>query len=425
LSLLFYNIFLVLYRLGITLVSPWNNKARLWIKGREAIFQKMEQALAGEKRSIVWMHCASLGEFEQGRPLIETVRKEKPETAILLTFFSSSGLEVTKSYKGADYIFYLPMDSRANARRLLAIVKPRLVLWVKYEYWYYYLTTINAYKIPVLLISGIFRPEQGFFKWYSALYLKMLASFSYLFVQDESSAELLDSIGYSGKYDVTGDTRFDRVVEIAEGFQPIDHVDEFCSSYPVIVAGSTWQEDDEELDHYANTHPEVRFIIAPHEINPGNLQDVKKMYHNSVFYSGLKKKHEVKAQQHAQDKAPNVLIIDNIGMLSRLYNYGTINFIGGGFGDGGVHNVLEAAVYGKPVIFGPVYDKYVEAVELLEEGGGFSVATALELEDLLNSLLNNKEVYSTAASAAKAYVYAKTGATGKIMQYIESRQLLG
>jgi 3-deoxy-D-manno-octulosonic-acid transferase len=421
LSLLFYNIFLVLYRLGIMLVTPWNNKARLWVKGRKAIFQNLEKTLAGEERSIVWMHCASLGEFEQGRPLIEIVRKEHPAAAILLTFFSSSGFEATKSYKGADYIFYLPMDSKSSARRFLQLVKPRLVLWVKYEYWYHYLTTIRENNIPLLLISGIFRAEQGFFKWYDGLYLKMLASFTHLFVQDETSAGLLEGIGYKGKYDITGDTRFDRVVEIAEGFQHLEHVEEFCAGRPVIVAGSTWQEDDEELDHYANTHPELKFIIAPHEIDPGHLQEVKKMYHNSVFYSDLKSN---KSAHEMHNKAYNVLIIDNIGMLSRLYKYGTVNFIGGGFGDGGVHNVLEAAVYGKPVVFGPVYDKYIEAIELLEEGGGFSVATALELEDLLNSLLNNTQVYAHAASAAKAYVYAKTGATGKIMQYIESWKFL-
>jgi 3-deoxy-D-manno-octulosonic-acid transferase len=412
------------YKLGIILVSPWNNKARLWIKGRKRIFQILENTFAHEKRSIVWMHCASLGEFEQGRPLLERLRKEHPGVAILLTFFSSSGFEVSKSYKGADYIFYLPMENKSNAKRFLSIVKPSLVLWVKYEYWYHYLTSIKAQNVPLLLISGIFRPHQGFFKWYKDIYLQMLACFTHLFVQDEESARLLDTLGYNDKYYISGDTRFDRVVEIAENFQPLPLIEQFCGDSPVIVAGSTWQDDDEELDHYANTHPDIKFIIAPHEIEKNHLQDVRKSYHNSVFYSVFKDAHDAASPNDSHLDKTNVLIIDNIGMLSRLYRYGTINFIGGGFGEDGVHNVLEAAVYGKPVVFGPVYDKFVEAEELLEEGGAFTVATALEAEDLLNRLLLDKGMYMKAAEAAKAYVYAKTGATARIMEYINNNRLI-
>ena len=426
-SLLLYTIFLLLYKLGIFLASPWNTKARLWISGRKQLFPKLEQAFAAEERPVIWMHCASLGEFEQGRPLIEKTRESYPGFAILLTFFSASGYESSKNYKGADYIFYLPMENKRNAARFVQLVKPKLVLWVKYEYWYYFLKAIKEQNIPLLLISGIFREHQAFFKWYNNIYLQMLNCFSHLFVQDEMSKELLATIGYKEKTSVSGDTRFDRVIEIAQRFEPLDVISAFCGNDQVLVAGSTWQEDEEELDHYANTHPKIKFIIAPHEIDLAHLQELQKLFHHTVLYSALANREAGEGASPATTdsiRAANVLVIDNIGMLSRLYKYGTITFVGGGFGDDGVHNVLEAAVYGKPVIFGPVYEKYIEAKELLEAGGGISVATALELEEVLNRLLENKEAYSTAAAASEHYVYSKRGATAKIMEYIKSGKLL-
>ena len=426
-SLFLYNVFLRLYTLGILLVSPWNIKARLWIKGRKNLFQILESALSDEKRKIIWMHCASLGEFEQGRPLFEKISAQYPAYAKMITFFSASGYETSKTYKGADYVFYLPMENRSNAGRFLKRVNPSLVIWVKYEYWYYYLKAISGRQIPLLLISGIFRREQGFFQWYSGIYREMLSCFTHLFIQDERSKNLLATIGYDKNSSVIGDTRFDRVIEIAEAFQPLPWIDEFCGTKTVIVAGSTWQEDEEELDHYANTHPEIRFIIAPHEIDTPHLQEVRKLYQKCILYSEysrLKTGHDVLVTKDHPLHTANVLIIDNIGMLSRLYKYGTINFVGGGFGDGGVHNILEAAVYGKPVIFGPVYDKYLEAVELLETGGAFSVAAALELEELLETLQREPALYREASTAASKYVYAGKGAADKIMHFIAERKLL-
>lgn len=362
------------------------------------------------------MHCASLGEFEQGRPVLEALREQYPGHKFLLTFFSPSGYEVRKDYKGADLIAYLPMDSKANAMKFINMVNPKLVLWVKYEYWYYYLTALKKKQVPVLLISGIFRPDQPFFKWYGRLHQYMLESFSQLFVQNDASKQLLNNIGFK-KVTVNGDTRFDRVVEIAAGFRAIPAIEAFCGNHRVIVAGSTWDADEEELDHYANTYPELRFIIAPHEIDEPHLHDIEQLFKHCIRFSEWSK--TMKA-----DPSINTLIIDNIGMLSKLYHYATITYIGGGFGKDGVHNVLEAAVYGKPVVFGPVYDKFIEAAELVETGGGISIETALELEEVFNELLEDSITYEKAATAAARYVASKTGATNAVTAYIQENRLL-
>ncbi|MDH7461863.1 glycosyltransferase N-terminal domain-containing protein [Chitinophagaceae bacterium 26-R-25] len=421
--LFFYKLFTLLYSFGIRLIAPWNPKAKKWLDGRKDIFGKLQKAFAGNTKPVLWMHCASLGEFEQGRPVLEKVRAEYPNVAILLTFFSPSGYEVRKDYGGADWIFYLPLDSRANAEKLLAIANPQLVLWVKYEYWYYYLTAIKKRNIPLLLISGIYRQSQPFFKWYGGMHRKMLDCFTHLFVQNNASKDLLEKINITGNVTVGGDTRFDRVIEIAEGFKPIDVVAHFCFNHKVIVAGSTWDEDEKEMDHYANTHPEIRFVIAPHEIDEDHLQSIEKLFRNTIRFSELKKSIDAGIIADSQI-ANNVLIIDNIGMLSKLYHYATVTFIGGGFGEDGVHNVLEAAVYGKPVVYGPVYDKYIEAVELEDCGGGISVGSALELEATFNELLNDAEVLEKSAFAARNYVYNHKGATNKVMDHIQEKRLL-
>ena len=498
-SIIFYHIFLWFYRLGIQLVAPWNPKARRWLEGRKQIFSNIRATVeagqvaagavgAGEaggareagagagiaaKGPVIWMHCASLGEFEQGRPVLEAIRVMSPGCRIWVTFFSPSGYEVRKNYEGADHIFYLPLDSRSHARQFIGLVKPTLVLWVKYDYWYYYLVELKKRNIPTLLISGVFRPDQPFFKWYGRLHRYMLECFTHLFVQTDTSKKLIGKLGISDNVSISGDTRFDRVIEIAQGAAPLPAVGLFCGDHTVIVAGSTWEEDEEELDHYANTHPEIRFIIAPHDIDEERLKDVESLFRYTVRYSvwereaggpgagqeaaggkgpqatgiggqagakdavaggerlqgagakeggGMKKKGG--HQRAGHDAAPNVLIIDNIGMLSRLYQYATIAYVGGGFGDDGVHNVLEAAVYGKPVIFGPVIEKYIEAVELTECGGGIVVDSALEVESVFNRLLNDPEEYRQTGEASRDYVHSKKGATGKITDYIQENRLL-
>lgn len=380
-------------------------------------------ALGTDTRPVVWMHASSLGEFEQGRPVLEKLRASYPGYKYVITFFSPSGYDIAKNYRGADHIFYLPFDSPTHARQLVDLFNPALVLWVKYDYWYYYLHELKKRGIPVLLLSGIFRPDQAFFKWYGRINRRMLKCITHFFVQTEHSQELLQSIGIT-QATVGGDTRFDRVIEIAESSASVavPGIEAFCGSSPVIVAGSTWEDDDEELDHFANTHREVKFIVAPHDIDEPRLQEVEKLYKHSVRYSAWTK--DAGMDRHNADGQPNVLIIDNIGLLSRLYRYGTITWVGGGFGDDGVHNVLEAAVYGKPVVFGPVYDKYIEAIELVGSGGGFSVENALEAEDLFTSLLSDKGLYEEACQASRDYVYAKKGATEKILAYIQENRLL-
>ena len=413
-----YNIFLLLYSVAIRVATLWNPKAKRWINGRKDIFEKLQSQLPTANCQLLWMHCASLGEFEQGRPLLESIRNKNPELKIVLTFFSPSGYETMKDYKGADRIFYLPMDSPSNAAKFIDAVKPSLVLWVKYEYWFYYLDELKRRHIPVILVSGIFREKQPFFKWYGGIWKKMLGCFTHFFVQNEASKILLESIHVSQGITINGDTRFDRVIEIANNFQPIPFVKEFCGEATVIVAGSTWEEDEVELLHYVKMNPQIKFIIAPHEIDSNKLASVKKEFPNSVFYSDLEKTENPKPQTE------NVLIIDNIGMLSKLYNYATISYVGGAFGTDGVHNVLEAAVYGKPVVFGPEYEKFEEAIGLLEAGGGESISGPLGLEKVMNDLLENETTRMQKGKAAKDFVYSNAGASEQIMSFIQEKRLL-
>ncbi|MEP7165738.1 MAG: glycosyltransferase N-terminal domain-containing protein [Ferruginibacter sp.] len=410
-SIIFYNLFLLLYSAGIRIVSPWNEKARRWIKGR------LEFPTACFEEKTIWMHCASLGEFEQGRPLLEEIKKRYPSYKVLLSFFSPSGYEVMKNYPGADLVFYLPMDNMSNAKKLIGNLNPALVLWVKYEYWYYYLTELKQRNIPVLLVSGIFRKSQPFFKWYGSIWKKMLSRFDWFFLQDEESIALLASIGIKDNTMIAGDTRFDRVIAIAEKKEPVDHIKTFIANDRVLVAGSTWEEDEIELLHFVKANPAIKFIIAPHEIHESNLADVKKEFKNPLLYSELSIKNNLPEDMH-------VLIIDNIGMLSRLYQYADVAYVGGGFGSEGVHNVLEAAVYGKPVVFGPVYEKFSEAKGLVECGGGITVSGPLQLEAVLGNLFHDREALTKSSVAAKDFVYNNKGATGKIFEHIQRNRLL-
>ena len=427
-SIIFYHVFLLLYKTGIRLIAPWNTKAKLWLEGRRGIFEHMKAELGslGGTGQVVWMHCASLGEFEQGRPVLEELRRVAPACRIVLSFFSPSGYTAKKDYAGADHVFYLPLDSLANARQFIDLVRPTLVLWVKYDYWYYFLAELKKRHIPTLLVSGVFRPDQPFFRWYGRLHRYMLESFTHLFVQTEVSRQLLGKLRLAERVSVSGDTRFDRVIKIAEGREQgsLSLVEAFCGGRPVIVAGSTWEEDEEELDHYANTHPELRFIIAPHEIGEDRIMEVERLFRHAVRYSVWEKGKGPLGATGGSWPEPNVLIIDNIGMLSRLYRYATIAYVGGGFGDDGVHNVLEAAVYGKPVVFGPVIEKYIEAVELTESGGGIVIDSALEAERVFARLLGSPEECRETGEASRNYVYSRKGATERIIGYIQENRLL-
>lgn len=428
LALFFYNIFLILFKVGVRIAALFNTKARKWVYGRKGIWQKLESEVGSRKSEtrnqgqedeypkIIWVHCASLGEFEQGRPLIEKLRAQSTGYKILLTFFSPSGYEIRKDYKGVDWVFYLPMDGPQNARRFLAIVNPSLVVFVKYEFWYYYLKEIKQHPIHLLLISALFRENSAFFKWYGALQRKMLSFFDHLFVQDERSKELLASIGLPHKTSIAGDTRFDRVIETAEQFTPIPAIEQFIQNSKTIVAGSTWPGDEQVLQKTmaAINDRSLKLIIAPHEINKEHIAAIQHLFPHSILFSDL---------TNENSRPLNVLIIDNIGMLSRLYNYASIAYIGGGFGKG-IHNTLEAAVYGKPVLFGPAYYKFREAIGLINAGGARSINNAEECITAINRLIKDDDVYSNTCKKARDYVYANRGATQEIMNYIQEKRLL-
>ncbi|MGZ8524780.1 MAG: 3-deoxy-D-manno-octulosonic acid transferase, partial [Chitinophagaceae bacterium] len=288
-GLFFYNIFLCVFKCGVRIAALFNRKARKWVHGRKDIWKRLESELATQKSKITWVHCASLGEFEQGRPLMERLRKQGAGHKVLLTFFSPSGYEIRKDYKGADWVFYLPMDGSNNAKRFLEIVKPALVIFVKYEFWYYYLKVIKDSKTPLVLVSAFFRENSIFFKWYGGLQRKMLSFFDHLFVQNEISKRLLDKIGLAGKCSVAGDTRFDRVIEIAENFSPIPFIERFIGNNKAIVAGSTWPRDEQVLQKTieAINDPSLKLIIAPHEINEGHITEVQRLFPGSILLSDL------------------------------------------------------------------------------------------------------------------------------------------
>jgi len=402
------------YSAAIKLASLWNPKASAWVNGRKDWRNSfaVSMATAGDRRKL-WLHCASLGEFEQGRPLIEEIRKQYPEVFIVLTFFSPSGYEIRKNYEHADVVCYLPADTPANARDFVKLADPSLAIFVKYEYWLNLMAALHDRSIPFLMVSAIFRPGQVFFRWYGKKWRKTLEKAEHFFVQDERSASLLAGLNVNA-YTISGDTRFDRVISIREGFRPLPEVERFCGNSVVAVLGSTWEEDEEIWDHYANTHAGLRIMIAPHEVYEGHLKTISKLFRDTVRYSAWISGDATNAR---------VLVIDNIGMLARLYHYADICYVGGGFG-AGIHNVLEAAVHGKPVIFGPEYEKFMEAVEMIELGAAFSISSALELEEIVEALLNDPEKLRVAGEKARDYVWGKAGATARIMAYIQEKRLL-
>ena len=404
---------MLLYRAAIRIASLWNNKAKLWLNGRKNIFDRLRSELQSQDLKIIWVHCSSLGEFEQGRPVVENLKKQTPDSKFLLTFFSPSGYEIRKDYKGLDWVFYLPLDSKRNAKTFFDIVNPVLAVFVKYDYWYYYLNECKKRKTPLLLVSGIFRKDQPFFKWYGNLHRRMLNCFTHFFVQDKESLKLLQSININNAT-VAGDTRFDRVSEIAEKFTPIEEIEKFCSSALVLLAGSTWPEDEKLIKDAAANLPYLKIIIAPHEIHKEHIDQLKLIFPDAVLYSQL----AARSSQPA-----TCLIIDNIGMLSKLYHYATIAYVGGGFNKG-IHNTLEAAVYGKPVLFGPNYKKFKEAIGLIEYGGGICITSGSELSTILQKFISNKTELESSGKKSFEFVKQNKGATEKILHYIEANRLL-
>ena len=404
-----YNIFIFFYHLFIRFAALFNPKAKLWLNGRKNIFSEIEKKIIGTPK-IIWIHCASLGEFEQGRPLIEEIKQKFSNYKILLTFFSPSGYEIRKNYSGADFIFYLPMDTAANAKKFISMVKPSMALFVKYEFWFNYLNTLKNNKIPTYLVSGIFRENHYFFNWYGTWFRKQLSAFTFFFLQDETSEKLLNSIGYTNTK-ITGDTRFDRVLAISKNTEQIDLITLFKGNKKIILAGSTWNPDEKIISPINFSQANYKLIIAPHEVNENHIEIIRKQFskNNLLCFSQANSENILTA---------DVLIIDNIGMLSSLYQYAEIAFIGGGFGKG-IHNILEAATFGMPIIFGPNNAKFKEANDLLKLGVAFTVESSERFEKIFFSLAKNEIERNEITKNARSYIEENCGATASILNNIQ------
>ncbi len=399
-----YNFGILLVDIGIFTGSFFSSKVKLLRKGRSVLWKQLKDSNIQD--STIWVHAASLGEFEQGRPLIEEIKKQYPDKKIVLTFFSPSGYEIRKDYELADYVFYLPADTKQNAKMFIEAIRPEKVFFIKYEFWYHLLSQLKKRFIPVYGVSVIFREDQAFFKWYGGWFRQMLKSFEYFYLQDDKSAELLKSISLNN-YTVAGDTRFDRVKEIAESAEDIEIAGRYSKGYKTIVAGSSWPADEKILTRYINKAPEnVRLIIAPHEIDDAHIKQIESLLKVPSFRI---------TSPPENPSGYKVMIVDTIGILAAIYRYGQVAYIGGGFGSG-IHNALEAATYGVPVIFGPEYKKYKEACDLVELGGGFEVRSFEEFILLVTKIWNDPGYLKRSGSNAGEYVNKMCGATDVIMK---------
>lgn len=393
----------------MSVATLWSPKAKRAIEGRRGLLHQIENQLRSEPKPRIWMHCASLGEFEQGRPILECLRLRYPNHALVLTFFSPSGYEVRKDYAGVNYVWYLPFDGPITSRRFVNALNPELALFIKYEYWYFLLQALHSRRRPILLIAAYFRANQPFFKWYGGIYRQMLSFFDYVFVQQPSALNLLATINIRHAT-VAGDPRFDRVTAIAAGSDDLQILAGQHQPARTLVAGSTWPDDEQLLHKWwlSARRQGWQLIIAPHEINPSHIAQLQAMFAGDcALWSQIPK-----------PSSPGVLIIDTFGLLAQLYRHGFAAYIGGGFGRAGIHNVLEAAVYGRPCLHGPIFHQFLEATELVEAGGAFVVATAADLEMHLARWQADQITYSQAAQAAGAYVRSKAGATQIIIDYI-------
>jgi 3-deoxy-D-manno-octulosonic-acid transferase len=414
--LIFYDIFLLFYRLALQLAALWNPKARFWVEGRKNIFERLKSAVEKGQGPIVWMHSSSLGEFEQGKPVLESLKNTYPNHRILLTFFSPSGYEVRKNYEGADMVFYLPLDGRIRSRRFLDIVRPDLAIFIKYESWFHYLSGLKKRGIPTLLISAIFTPKQNFFGPIGGFLRTLLESYTHLFVQDVPSAAMLKKFNLKVPVTIAGDTRYDRVAEIS--YLPFHHpaIEAFCANADTLIAGSTWKEDEEMLVGLLEAQPNLKLILAPHEVNQKHIQEISQLFKRNMLLS--------ESGDHERLKDARVLIIDCIGMLSKLYRYATISYVGGGFNSAGIHNILEAAAYGKTVIFGPNHDRTAEAKAMIETGIGFSYETKQALFSITENLISNPASRTKLDDAARNFVHKRKGATDIIIRHIAENRLL-
>lgn len=409
-----YNIIMYIIQLGVAIGSIFNDKLRKMWQGERDAVQTLRKKVDPDA-DYIWFHAASLGEFEQGRPLMEQIKKSYPQYKILLTFFSPSGYEVRKNYEGADIITYLPIDTVGNARQFLRTVRPVMAFFIKYEFWYNYLHILQYRGIPAYSVSSIFRPDQVFFKWHGRGYGRVLKCFTRFFVQNEESKKLLESIGIHDTM-VVGDTRFDRVLQIKEASKQLPIVERFVKGSPedpkkVFVAGSSWQPDEEIFLKYFNNHRDWKLIVAPHVIGEDHLK---------FIFSLIKDKKVVRYTQATEDNVADadVLIIDCFGLLSSVYHYGDVAYVGGGFGVG-IHNVLEAAVWGMPVLFGPNNKHFAEAQGLLQSGGGIEIEDYETFSLIMSQLSDDSAYYGTCGQEAGAFVQSLAGATKKVLSSVK------
>ncbi len=406
---LLYDIGIRAYSLALQAASPFHLKAKKWVKGRENLLAGIERKMQQETMPVAWFHCASLGEFEQGRPLIEAFKTNYPNWKICLTFFSPSGYEIRKNYALADYVFYLPEDTAANARAFITAVKPQLAIFVKYEFWHYYMAELHHRQIPVLSVSAIFRENQVYFKPYGAFNRDILRKFTHFFVQNPESEKMLRGIGITN-VTIAGDTRFDRVSAVAKTAKSLPLAQAFSGSAGVMVIGSSWPQDMEHLLPFMAAQKELKFIIAPHEIKEPDILTIEQKFPGETARYTKTTETEVAGKR--------ILIVDTIGLLSSLYQYGKFAFVGGAFG-AGLHNTLEAATFGLPIFFGPNYGKFQEAHDLIALGAAFSVTSTTELSAAINKLFWSAKAYKLASAASRNYVAGHVGATNKIMKLVE------
>ena len=403
-----YNISIVLYYIVVAFVSLWDKKAKQWIVGRKDIFKRMAEVISPEDK-VVWIHAASLGEFEQGRPVIEKIREQQPEYKILVTFYSPSGYEIRKNYAGADYIFYLSIDTPGNAKKFLDVAHPEIAIIVKYEFWLNLLSELKHRGVRTYLISAIFRRNSIFFRSYGSIWRQALDSFEQMFVQNEESKELLHEIGFDNVV-VAGDTRFDRVAEIARNVKKVPIVERFKGDSPLFVAGSTWGPDEEILQTLINDNPQIKFVVAPHEMENSRIERIIAQTKGGAVRYTL-------CNEESDFSKIQVLILDTIGILSSVYGYATWSYIGGGFGVG-IHNTLEAATFGLPIAFGPNYQKFKEARDMVALGAATKVESAEDLSAWFAPLRDDKSALQRAGSAAKSYTQRNQGATSLIMKIV-------
>ena len=430
--LFLYNLIIILASQIVKLVALFSPKVKLFVNGRKEVFPILQNKLNPNDKTI-WFHAASLGEYEQGLPVIEKIKVQFPNHKIVVTFFSPSGYEVRKNNTVADATVYLPLDTKSNAQKFIKTINPELVFFIKYEYWPNYLNELKKHQIKTYLISGIFREKQAFFKWYGGFYRNALKTFDYFFVQNESSKNLIQSIGFNN-VKISGDTRFDRVVSILERDNSLDFIEQFKDNKTTIVIGSSWPKDENLLVNYINNaSDDIKFIIAPHNIKSEQIANLKlQITKSTILFSENVETRLIASNENTNDKTrliaslqkKNVFIIDTIGILTKIYSYADIAYVGGGFGNPGVHNILEPATFGIPIIIGPNYSHFAEAIALVHQEGCVSISNQKELNEAFDNLVFNEDVRHEKGHICSTFVQMNKGATDVILKHIENSNII-